>query len=755
MVLRLSPMRQTPLKYDSSVCVAGRRASVYRWGLVVLIFLTLSRLASAQQTTMEKDVLILRGGTNRNPDYVSPLESAIRARTPSDVNFYVEYLETARFDQESYEKSVAEILQRTYSGQKIDLVIPLTYPTLEFVLKHRNELFAGVPIVFAAVDTSWLGGHNLWHGVTGVTVTASMGTTIDLAFHLHPGTDTVAIISGSSKWERHWLAAMHAELLRHQDKVREIDLVSLPARQLLQAVAALPPRTFVLFNEDPEESRQPLMGVYEVLAWVADRLPTYCIVPICLGHGGIGGDSLDLTEQKLVVADLVGRVLSGERPDDIPVVHGARHNIVVDWRQLRRWHIKEASLPPGSVVLYREPSFWERDKKYVLAALALIVVQALLIMGLLWQRARKRKTEAVLRESEQRFRVMADTTPSIIWMCDPHGKITYLNERRSEFTGPDPSAGYGDSWTDYVHPDDLSGVLGSLARALKRRETFSKEYRLRRHDGVFRWMFDVASPRINGDGSFAGFIGSAIDVTDQKLAQEALEKVSGRLIEAQEKERSRIARDLHDDICQRLALLSMALEQANRGHNGSDGSTKQRLEEIRKSCSEIANDVQSLSHELHSSKLDYLGIVAAIRGFCKEFAEQQEVTVDFTDQNVPKHLPRDVSLCLFRVAQEALHNAAKHSGVSRFVVELKALTNEVQLLVTDCGAGFDVDESITNHGLGLVSMQERVHLVHGNLQIKSRLGEGTEVVVILPLPIDVAGTEMDDEPRRPASTEAA
>ncbi|HEX3438671.1 MAG TPA: PAS domain S-box protein, partial [Pseudacidobacterium sp.] len=199
-------------------------------------------------------------------------------------------------------------------------------------------------------------------------------------------------------------------------------------------------------------------------------------------------------------------------------------------------------------------------RKYVIAAIAVIFAQALLIIGLLWQQARKRKSEAVLRESEERFRVMADTSPALIWMCDPRGKVTYLNERRVAFTGTGPKAGYGDTWIEYVHPDDLKNVLNTLAWALKARQPFSKEYRLLRSDGIYRWMFDVASPRMNGDGSFAGFIGSAIDVTDQKLAQEALEKVGGQLIAAQEKERSHIARELHDDICQRLAMLSLRIE---------------------------------------------------------------------------------------------------------------------------------------------------------------------------------------------------
>ena len=328
---------------------------------------------------------------------------------------------------------------------------------------------------------------------------------------------------------------------------------------------------------------------------------------------------------------------------------------------------------------------------------------------------------------------MADTTPSLVWMCDTKGEVTYLNDRWTAFTGEDRNVGYGDSWSKYVHPDDLRNVSDTLSHALKDRKAFSTECRLRRSDGVYRWTLNVASPRVNGDGSFAGLIGSAVDTTDQKLAQQSLEKVSGQLIEAQEKERSRIARDLHDDICQRLALLSMEIEQADRVSNTSSTETKGNLDEIRRHCSEIASDVQSLSHQLHSSKLDYLGIAAAIRGFCHEFSRQHEVKIDFTDANVPAQLSKEVSLCLFRVAQEALQNAMKYSGVNQFTVELTATPGEIQLEVSDSGAGFDVEGAQKNRGLGLVSMQERVHLVHGMFSVESKPWEGTRIVAVVPL----------------------
>jgi signal transduction histidine kinase len=154
---------------------------------------------------------------------------------------------------------------------------------------------------------------------------------------------------------------------------------------------------------------------------------------------------------------------------------------------------------------------------------------------------------------------------------------------------------------------------------------------------------------------------------------------------------------------------------------------------MRKHCSEIAGDVQSLSHQLHSSKLDILGIAAAIRGFSKEFSKQYEVDVDFSVRDVPTKLDKDVSLCLFRVAQEALHNAMKYSGVSQFSVELSGMENTVQLVVSDAGVGLDPEEAKKNPGLGLLSMQERVHLVHGSFSIESRPWHGTKVIASVPV----------------------
>ena len=180
----------------------------------------------------------------------------------------------------------------------------------------------------------------------------------------------------------------------------------------------------------------------------------------------------------------------------------------------------------------------------------------------------------------------------------------------------------------------------------------------------------------------------------------------------------------------------MELAQTNRSSERIFPETlKKSLADIQKHCSEIAGDVQSLSHQLHSSKLDYLGIVTAIRGFCVEFSKQHQVNIEFSESNVPTDLPKDVSLSLFRVAQEALHNAVKYSGVNQFTIELSGVEDAVRLVVSDAGAGFDGGEKLKkNRGLGLLSMQERIHSGYtGSFSVESKPWQGTRIMAVVPL----------------------
>jgi len=156
-------------------------------------------------------------------------------------------------------------------------------------------------------------------------------------------------------------------------------------------------------------------------------------------------------------------------------------------------------------------------------------------------------------------------------------------------------------------------------------------------------------------------------------------------------------------------------------------------EELHKQTSEIAADIQSLSHELHSAKLQYLGITVAVRGFCREFGDQQRVEIDFQTHDLPNPVPPDISLCLFRVLQEALHNSVKHSGVRHFEVRLWGTSDVIHLTVSDSGAGFDLEKAKISRGLGLLSMEERLKLLEGTLSIESQPKRGTTIHACVPL----------------------
>jgi signal transduction histidine kinase len=222
------------------------------------------------------------------------------------------------------------------------------------------------------------------------------------------------------------------------------------------------------------------------------------------------------------------------------------------------------------------------------------------------------------------------------------------------------------------------------------------------------------------------------DITERKHAEDALSGVSRKLIEAHEQERNRIGRELHDDIVQRLVLLELGLQRVQQDVPDSVSELGNRMGDLRNQATQITNDVQLLSHELHSSKLAYLGLIGAAKNFCKEFGEHHRVEIDFQIHELPAPLPSELSLSLFRVLQESLRNATKYSGVKSFEVRLWGSAREFHLTVSDRGVGFDAEAARKGTGLGLTSMHERLRLVGGELLIDSQPKGGTTIHARVP-----------------------
>ena len=262
---------------------------------------------------------------------------------------------------------------------------------------------------------------------------------------------------------------------------------------------------------------------------------------------------------------------------------------------------------------------------------------------------------------------------------------------------------------------------------MKTRQPMMAEWRVVWPDGSVHWIAGRWQVLMDESGEPLRMVGVNADVTERKRAEQALADMTRKLMQAQEQERARIGRELHDDINQRLALLAVELGQLRE----NPSEMQSRLQGLRNQTMEISNDVQALSHELHPSRLEYLGVVAGIRSWCKEFAQRQDMEIDFKT-DVSSALPAEIGVCMFRVLQEALHNAAKYSGVKHIEVRLAERSYEVHLTISDQGRGFDLESVVHGQGLGLTSMSERVRLVNGTMQIESKPMGGTTIDVRVP-----------------------
>jgi PAS domain S-box-containing protein len=339
--------------------------------------------------------------------------------------------------------------------------------------------------------------------------------------------------------------------------------------------------------------------------------------------------------------------------------------------------------------------------------------------------------EEALRDSEERFRLIANSAPVMIWMSGTNNEITYLNQTWLDYAGRPSDAAVDTLRATVVHPDDVERCRQVYENAFEQREPFQLEHRLRRHDGEYRWVLTGGVPRYNVGASFVGYIGTSLDITERKQAEAAL--AGQKSIEAREEEKARIARELHDDISQRVGMLGVHLEILQRSLPTSATDLEQQIGEIYRQIAGLASDIQTLSHGLHSPRLELIGLKAAVTGFCRELSNRHDLTIDLHVENIPEALPPEVSLCLYRVLQEALQNVVKHSESRSADVSLTAQINTINLTVADSGSGFDPHEAMRGPGLGLTSMKERLKVVGGQLSIQSQRVRGTAIHAVVPL----------------------
>ncbi len=365
------------------------------------------------------------------------------------------------------------------------------------------------------------------------------------------------------------------------------------------------------------------------------------------------------------------------------------------------------------------------------------LVKRLQLVGQVFTNAlARRRADEAHRANEARLASGADLAGLGFYEVDFAKGVMYFDDRLRDLCGFPPEREQGlealEYWMEHLHPDDRAHVL-DLRQQLEdgRLERLSFEYRYLHPDRGETWIQHLSGVGArDAAGRRVRTFGVLRDVTEGKRAEEALHDLSRRLIRAQEEERALLARELHDDLTQRLAVLAIDVGRAELA--APDGDQTETLRSVREGLVRLSEDVHSLAYQLHPSVLEELGLAEALRTECERLGRQGRVDLSIKLDPLPDVVGRDAALCLFRVAQEALNNVIRHSHALAATVDLHPMDGGLLLAVRDDGIGFDPAGGRTRRSLGLASMRERVKLLNGTLDVESAPGQGTAIVAWVP-----------------------
>ena len=314
-------------------------------------------------------------------------------------------------------------------------------------------------------------------------------------------------------------------------------------------------------------------------------------------------------------------------------------------------------------------------------------------------------TERALRQRDSELNEAQRLAQTGSWQWDPHSDVVTWSAELYRLAGYDPQLPpppFKDH-ERFFATESWDRLKQSVERALRTGVPYELDLEAIRADGTRIWVTTRGEAVLDASGHPICLRGTTQDITDRKRSEEALLTMSGCLITAQEEERTRIARELHDDLSQRMVLLQIGLEQYKQGVPALSSQSQQQLDNLAEMTSELSSDLHGLSHQLHPAMLETVGLVTSLNSFCKEFATQHKLQVQFVHNDIPRQIPKDVTLCLFRIVQEALRNIAKHSGAGEAKIELSSYADEIDLCISDSGRGFNVESAKRATGLGLVS----------------------------------------------------
>jgi PAS domain S-box-containing protein len=503
-----------------------------RWFMPLALLFVMVLGANAAQP---KRVLIVHSFGTAAPPFTTTsraFETELVKEAGQRVDIDEVSLDMTRYADDDMQEALVEYLQKRQAKWVPDLVVPIGSPSALFVAAFRERLFPEAAILYTSLDRRRLPPSALQRNATFIGEDFNIPGFMEEMLQIAPATKNIAVVIGASPLEQYWAAQFRQAFKPFENRVKFIWLNDQSFEQMLERVKTLPPNSFIFLvlllrdaNGVSHNADEALQRMHAVA-----NAPINSIFEHQLGLGIVGGRLYQAEYEGVEAARMAIRILDGgELPSKIPPKIVGPLAPRYDWRELQRWHIDQKLLPPGSTVFYRTHSVWERYRWAIGLGISVCVGEGLLISALLANLWKRRRAEHSLAESNARFRRMADAAPVMIWISGPDKLCTFVNKAWLRFTGRKMEQEVGNGWSDGVHPDDFQKCLETYVHSFDQRKPFVMQYRLRHHDGEYRWINDNGLPRHDPDGEFLGYMGSSVDITDLLEKDDALQRWQERV----------------------------------------------------------------------------------------------------------------------------------------------------------------------------------------------------------------------------------
>jgi two-component system, LuxR family, sensor kinase FixL len=507
--------------------------------VVAAVWVIASLFTRSLSAAEPKRVLLVHSFGSAAPPFTvesTAFETELARKMGDRVDLDEVSLDMARYADRDMQEAIVNYLEKRQAKWQPDLVVPIGAPASIFVANYRDRLFPETPIVYASADRRLLPPGALEKNAAYIGEIYEIPGMLEDMLQIAPATKNIEVVIGATPLEQLWQKIFQKATEPLANRINFTYYSDLSFDQMLQRAAELPPNSYIfvlLLLRDASGVTHNADEALQRLHQVANA-PINSIFNHQLGMGIVGGRLYESDRVGKVAADIAIRILRGEPASSFPPTLINRLPPQYDWRELQRWKINEKLLPPGSTVLFREPTVWERYRTWIMAGVSIFILEGLLLAGLLANLVKRRRAERSLTESERRFQTMADAAPVLIWMSGEDKLCTFFNKAWLEFTGRSMEQELGNGWSEGVHPDDFEKCLQTYNSAFDSRNPFVMQYRLKRHDGEYRWVTDQGVPRYGPRVNFRGYVGACVDITDLLKKEAALLESEERIALATE-----------------------------------------------------------------------------------------------------------------------------------------------------------------------------------------------------------------------------